>query len=537
MAKRSRQSGTYDALIVGAGFAGLYALYRMRAMGLSALVIEQGGGIGGTWYWNRYPGARCDVESLQYSYSFSDDVQQEWNWTERFASQGEILKYINFVADKFDLTRDIEFNTRVVSAKYVEDNSDWQLETDKGETFRSRFLIFATGCLSVPIEPELAGLDHFEGKILRTSQWPHQPVDFSGQRVAVVGTGSSGVQTIPAVAQEAKHLYVLQRTPNYTVPGHNRPMQPEFENEWKAHYQERRLEALATRSNNLFNAGIVPGREVSWEEREREFESRWQTGGLGFAYAYPDLTSDPEVNKHASDFVRRKILEKVRNPEVAASLTPTDYSIGGRRLCVDNGYYETFNRDNVTLVDLRKKPFVTMTKHGFKVEGAEYEIDALILATGFDAITGALARVDIRGRDGLALRDKWADGPSAYLGLAVAGFPNMFTITGPGSPSVLSNMVVSVEIHVNWIAECIDFVRRNGKSTIEAKEAFEQQWVERVAAFAGVTLISKTKSWYTGANVPGKTSKVPLYMNGAHNYKKEIEMAGPSSSYGGFEIR
>ena len=536
MSDRTNATESYDAIIVGAGFAGLYALHRLQGLGLSAVVLEQGDGIGGTWFWNRYPGARCDVESLQYSYSFSEEFQQEWKWSERFASQGEILHYINVAADRFGLREHIRLNVRATAAAFSDDQDIWIIGTENGSKLRSKFLIFATGCLSVPIDPNIAGLEKFEGKIYRTSKWPKEPVDFSGQRIAVVGTGSSGIQAIPVLAQEAEHLYVLQRTPNYVVPGRNSPMDAEYERDWKAHYREHRLAALETRSNNLFGAGTSPGSELSAEEREREFESRWQAGGLGFSYAFPDLTTHPEVNKQASEFVRRKIAEKVPDPQVAGSLAPTEYGIGGRRLCVDNGYYETFNRDNVTLVDLRRDPLVSMTSRGFRTERADFGIDALVLATGFDALTGALMKVAIHGRDGRSLRDKWKDNPSNYLGLAVAGFPNMFVITGPGSPSVLSNMVISIEQHVDWIAECLDYLRKHGRNRIEVKQESEDNWGRHISEISEGSLIKKTRSWYTGANVEGKPRSVFIYMGGAKRYKEELETAGSSTGYQGFQL-
>ncbi|RUZ77966.1 NAD(P)/FAD-dependent oxidoreductase [Mesorhizobium sp. M7A.F.Ca.US.006.01.1.1] len=527
---------THDVVIVGAGFAGLYALYRMKEMGLSAIVLERGDGIGGTWHWNRYPGARCDVESLQYSYSFSDEVQQEWKWSERFASQGEILRYIHFVADKFGLRKFVELNTGVVAATYDDDDAMWTTRTADGRLLRTRYIIFATGCLSVPIEPDIPGLDRFAGNIYRTSTWPKTPVDFTGRRVAVVGTGSSGIQAVPVIALEARHLFVLQRTPNYSIPGRNSPMDQEYEADWKRNYAQRRQAALQTRSSNLFNAGTIPGREVSAEDREREFERRWEAGGLGFTYCYPDITMDPDVNKHASEFVRRKVAQKVKDPKVAASLVPTEYGIGGRRLCVDNGYYETFNRDNVTMVDLRNEPLLGMTQGGFATQRGEYEIDDLVLATGFDAFTGALNRIDVRGRAGVSLREKWADGPANYLGLTVTGFPNMFTVTGPGSPSVLSNVVISIQQHVDWITECLEFLRQHGRTTIEAKPESEEAWGRHIAGIAEGTLISKTKSWYTGTNVTGKTNRYFLYMGGTVRYLQEINQAGRESGYSGFTI-
>ncbi len=529
-------ASTHDAIVVGAGFAGLYALLRLRNLGLSTVVLERGEDVGGTWFWNRYPGARCDVESLQYSYSFSDELQQEWSWSERFASQGEILRYINYVADRFDLRRDITLNTSVVRAHYDDASGLWDIASADGRAYRARYLVFATGCLSVPVEPQIDGLDAFQGRILRTSTWPKDGVDFAGKRVAIIGTGSSGIQCTPVIAEQADHLFVLQRTPNYSVPGRNQPMDPGFERDWKKNYREHRLAALATRSNNLFDAGTVPGRQVPFEEREREFKRRWQTGGLGFVYAYPDMTSDPEVNKHATDFVHRKIAEKIRNADIAARLVPTEYPIGGRRLCVDNGYYETFNRGNVTLVDLRTEPLLGMTRNGFRTEGGEHVIDMLVLATGFDAFTGALSRIDVRGRNGLALNEKWADGPANYLGICVSGFPNMFMITGPGSPSVLSNVVLAIEHHVDWIADCIAHARAKRAMAIEANSDAEVEWVNKVAALAQGTLISKTKSWYTGANVAGKTNKYFLYMGGIPAYVRELQQAGPDNDYPGLRI-
>jgi len=523
-----------DALVVGAGFAGLYALHRLRGLGLSARILEKAPELGGTWYWNCYPGARCDVESLQYSFSFSDEIQQEWSWSERFASQGEILRYLNFVADRLDLRHDIIVDCHIGAANFDEAAARWTLEDGNGRRFAARFLIFATGVLSAPIEPVIPGLSKFQGRVLRTSTWPREPIEFTGRRVAVVGTGSSGTQAIPEIAVAAKQLYVLQRTPNYAIPGRNRPMEPGFEREWKTRYREHREAALQTRNNNLFDAGVTPGRELSFEEREREFEKRWQRGGLAFTYGFPDTTLDPDVNRQASDFVRRKIAERVRDPAVAARLTPSDYGIGGRRLCVENGYYETFNRDNVTLVDLREEPLRTMTAGGFATAAREYAIDDLVLATGFDAFTGALARIDIRGRGGASLADKWCDGPDNYLGLMVAGFPNMFMVTGPGSPSVLSNVVISIEQHIDWIADCLRHLAETGLRTIEPRPEAEAEWVAHLAELAGRTLIYRTKSWYTGANVEGKPNRPFMYMGGTDRYVREIAEAGPGAGYPGF---
>jgi cation diffusion facilitator CzcD-associated flavoprotein CzcO len=494
-----------DLVVVGAGFSGLYMLHRARGLGLTTRVFETGSGVGGTWYWNRYPGARCDVESLEYSYQFSEELQQEWVWTERYAGQPEILRYLEHAADRFDLRRDIQFDTRVVSAHFDETNSAWSVRTDDGSETTSRFLVMATGCLSSANVPEFPGLSSFRGRVLHTGVWPHEPVDLSGLRVGVIGTGSSGVQSIPVIAAQALRLTVFQRTATYSVPAHNHPLDDEEQQAVKADYagfRERNSQmifALGSRTPLSERLAL----ETEPEERDKVFEERWHQGGLPFLGSFMDLLLDPTANETAAEFVRSKIRGTVRDPRVAELLSPRTV-IGCKRLCVDSGYYETFNRDNVELVDVSGTPIEEITPSGVRVGGREYELDCIVLATGFDAMTGALSRVDIRGREGTSLRDAWSEGPRTYLGLAVSGFPNMFTITGPGSPSVLTNMIVSIEHHVNWVSDCIEHLNRSGYASIEATCESQDAWVEHVNAIAGFTLFPTCNSWYLGANVPGK---------------------------------
>ena len=501
---------SHDLVIVGAGFAGMYMLHRARQMGLSAQVFEAGGGVGGTWYWNRYPGARCDVESMEYSYSFDEDLQREWHWTERFAAQPEILRYAQHVAERFGLLDGIRFRTRVLAAHYDEAADQWCVRTrgeDGGEEreCRARWLVMATGCLSSANLPEIPGRDSFEGERFHTGLWPHEGVDFSGKRVGVIGTGSSALQSIPIIAEQAKELVVFQRTATYAVPARNAPLDPEYEARIKADYA-----AFRARNRKMQNAfGSVMARNESSalaatpEERERAFTERWQRGGLVFLGAFGDLMLSREANDFAAGFVRARIAETVRDPETARRLMPTQI-IGCKRLCIDTGYYETYNRPNVRLVDLSEAPIEAITPKGVRTGGREYELDSLVFATGFDAMTGSLLKIDVRGRGGRRLRDKWAAGPRTWLGLGIAGFPNLFTVSGPGSPSVLTNMIVSIEQHVEWISGCIAYMRAHGHRAIEATPQAEEGWVAHVNAVADRTLFPGCNSWYLGANVPGK---------------------------------
>jgi cyclohexanone monooxygenase len=530
-----KENRAYDVLIVGAGFAGLYSVHRFRSLGFRVRAFEAGSDIGGTWFWNRYPGARCDIESMQYSYSFSEEIQQEWNWTEYYASQPEILRYINFVADKLELRRDIQLNTRITAARFDEQENRWELVTESGERFIGRFVVMATGCLSIPLEPNFPGLQEFSGDVYRTFDWPKEDVDFAGKRVGLIGTGSSGIQVAPILAERVRHLTVFQRTPHYSIPAHNRPLEADYVRGWKENYKERRRAARLTRNSTLNDAGTRPGIECTREEREREFARRWNvTGGIGYIYSFPDVTTSDEVNRQASDYVRGRIAATVRSPSTAATLTPPDYGIGGKRICVDTNYYEMFNRDNVSLVDIRANPIVEITPRGVRTTAAEHELDVLVLAIGFDAMTGALTRIDIRGRAGASLREHWSEGPKTYLGLSIAGFPNLFIITGPGSPSVFANMVTSIEQHVDWIADCLAAMLRDHRCTVEPTPQAEEAWFAHVNEVGGRTILAKAgNSWYVGANVPGKPRVVMPYMGGAATYIEKIE-AIARENYTGF---
>ncbi|PHK96056.1 cyclohexanone monooxygenase [Pseudoroseomonas rhizosphaerae] len=512
----------FDALIIGAGFAGLYQLHMLRdRLGLKARVLEAGSGVGGTWYWNRYPGARCDSESYYYSYSFSDSLQQEWSWSERYPEHGEIRRYLDHVADKFDLKRDIQFGTRVASAEYDAAANLWHVRTEGGEAFSARFLITAVGCLSAANIPKIPGLESFGGQWYHTGRWPQEDVDFTGKRVGLIGTGSTGIQATPVIAEKAAHLTVFQRTANYSIPARNGPVSAEELREIKANYAAIREKARATINGHPFDISPDSALDVAEEERLARYEKAWETGGLRFRAAFRDLLTDKAANDTASDFIRAKIRSIVKDPKVAEMLTPKDHPFATKRPPIDSHYFETFNRDNVTLVDIKATPIAEITPAGIRTSEREHPLDIIVFATGFDAMTGPLLAMDIRGRDGVALREAWAAGPRSYLGLQVAGFPNLFTITGPGSPSVLTNMPVAIEQHVEWITGCIDHMRKNGLQRIEPEAEAAERWVEHVNEAANATLLPlANSSWYLGANVPGKPRVFMPYAGGMANYAR-----------------
>jgi len=522
-----------DAVIVGAGFAGLYALYKLRELGMTAHAFEAGQDVGGVWYWNRYPGARCDVESMQYSYSFSEALQQEWTWSERFASQPEILRYLNHVAYRFDLRRDISFGARVTAAHFDEASALWTVETDQGDHITARFCIMASGMLSAARAPDLPGIDTFAGPCHHTGSWPHEAVDFRGKQVGIIGTGSSGIQAVPVVAEQAAHLFVFQRTPNFVIPARNSPLGAEAERFWKDDYAAHR--ARARQVGTFYEFSNTSARDASPDARAAEYARRWQQGGVNFVHAYNDIYLDQQSNETAADFVRERIRDAVPDPAVAEKLSPRDHPLGTKRICVGSEYYETFNRGNVTLVDLRAEPIEAITPGGVRTSAREYGLDMLLLATGYDAMTGALTRIDITGRHGLALRDKWADGPRNYLGLMTAGFPNLFIVTGPGSPSVLVNMVIGIEQHIDWIAACLHHMEQTGTATIEPEEAAEDAWVDHVNAEANLTLFPQANSWYLGANVPGKKRVFMPYVGGIGRYRVRCDEVA-ARGYEGFTL-
>ena len=548
-AARRTPAATCDVLIVGAGFAGLYMLHRARQLGLSAQVIEAGSGVGGTWYWNRYPGARCDVESLEYSYGFDEALQQEWRWSERFAPQPEILAYARHVAHRFDLERDIRFNTRVIRAVFDEAASRWHVTarraTSNGEDeqgsapheVRAQFVVMATGCLSSANLPVIPGIDSFQGARYHTGHWPHEPVDFTGLRVGIIGTGSSAVQSIPVIAKQARELHVFQRTAAYSVPAHNAPLDAQYEAKIKADYagfRARNLTMPAAFGSNL-QAGTASALAAEPGALTQAFEARWRAGGLGFSRAFTDIILNKEANALAASFVRSKIRELVHDPEKAALLSPAQ-PIACKRLCVDSGYYDAFNQPHVHLTDIsgdgNSGGIDEITPQGLRAAGRDFELDAIVFATGFDAMTGALNKIDIRGRSGAALADKWHAGPLNYLGLSVNGFPNLFTISGPGSPSVLTNMIVSIEQHVRWIGDCMVWLRTQGHQLIEATADAERDWVAHVNTVASQTIYPSCNSWYLGANVPGKT-RVFMPLPGFPAYVEKCE-AVVAAGYAGF---
>ncbi len=526
-----------DVIVIGAGFAGLYALYRLRdVQGLRARVFEAGDGVGGTWYWNRYPGARCDSESYIYSYSFSKALEQEWQWSSKYPDQPEILRYLNHVADRFELRPDIQLGTRVRSAHFDESGPCWQVETEAGERVSARFLVTAVGCLSAANVPKIPGLDRFQGRWVHTGQWPADGVDFVDKRVALIGTGSTGIQATPRIAAVARHLTVFQRTPNYTIPARNAPLSADDWAEIKAVYPEIRQRARDGRAGFPFTLAGERALDFSEAERNAVYEALWQEGGFKFLYAsFGDILRDKAANATAAEFIRAKIREIVKDPEIARRLCPTDHPYGSKRPPIDTDYFDTFNRANVSLVDLRESPLVEITQKGIRTQAAEHAVDLIVFATGFDAMTGSLLRIDIRGAEGRRLADAWEFGPRTYLGLQVAGFPNLFTITGPGSPSVLVNMPVAIEQHVDWIGDCIDYMGRNGLRRIAARPDAQEAWVEHVNEAARETLFYEAKSWYLGCNIPGKPEVFMPYVGGQPAYRKrcdEVARAG----YDGFEL-
>ena len=525
-----------DVVVVGAGFSGLYLLHRLSALGTPTPVFETASGVGGTWYWNRYPGARCDVESMQYSYSFSEELQQEWQWSEKFSAQPEILGYADHVADRFDLRHDIQFNTEVTAAHFNEAGRCWNVETSHGDRVSAKFLVMATGCLSSTRMPDFKGLESYTGKTYHTGMWPHEEVDFSGQRVGIVGTGSSAIQAIPVIAEQAAHLTVFQRTPNYSIPSRNGPMTPEYEHDWKSDYESFRAAARGSKNGVLTNPNEVSALAVSEEERQQVYERRWEGGGTYFMAAFNDLATNQQSNDTAAAFVRDKIRNIVDDPEVAELLVAKDYPIGTKRICVDTNYFETFNRDNVTLVDVRDAPIEEITETGLVTDGRRFEFDAIVFATGFDAMTGTLLKMDIQGRGGLTLGKKWEAGPRTYLGLMSEGFPNMFMITGPGSPSVLSNMMVSLQQHVDWVVDSLEYLRSGGLDAIEPLREAEDEWVEHVNAVAHQTLFPQANSWYMGANIPGKPRLFMPYIGGVGTYREECDEI-VAKGYKGFRLQ
>lgn len=526
----------FDAVVVGAGFSGLYMLHHLRRLGLTARIFEAASGVGGTWYWNRYPGARCDSESWVYCYSFSKELLQEWTWSERYPAQPEIERYLNYVADRFDLRRDIQFNTRVTAATFDEPSGRWRITTDRGDEVWATYFITAVGCLSADNLPKFKGLETFQGEWYHTGRWPQHEVDFTGKRVGVIGTGATGIQVVPEVAKVAKHVWVFQRTPNFAIPGQNKPLSPEFIREVKEKYDQ--IWEIVRRSpgglpiEGTERSALSVAQDELWEIYERA----WQKGGFYFLFeTFGDILVNAEANETACEFIRSKIREIVRDPEVAEALCPNDHPYGTKRPPLEHGYYDAFNRDNVSLVNVRRSPIEEITPTGIRTKDGAYDLDVIIFATGFDALTGPLTRIDIRGRDGLTLKQKWESGPRNYLGVAVHGFPNMFTITGPLSPSVLTNMPTAISQHVEWIADCLGYMRDHGYHLIEATTEAEDEWVAHSNEVAEQTLYPRANSWYVGANIPGKPRVFMVYVGGLQNYREHCHEIA-AKGYEGFTL-
>jgi len=532
-----------DALVIGAGFSGMYQLICLRdRLGLKVRVLEAADGVGGTWYWNRYPGARCDSESHSYCYGFSPELLEQWEWSERYPEQPEILRYLNHVADRFDLRRDISFNTRVIGAEYDAAANRWVVRTEGGETFRAQYLITAVGCLSSANVPKIPGLEGFQGQWVHTGLWPHEGVDFAGKRVGQIGTGSTGIQAVPVIAGQVAnkpggHLTVFQRTANYSIPARNGPLSDEFKQYVKAHHAEIRRVMHSTPNGHPFVISSRKVAESTPEERQRIYEEGWAKGGLQFRAAYQDLLVDEAANATAAAFIKAKIRDVVKDPATAAMLADIDHPFAAKRPPIDSEYFEAFNRDDVSLVDVRADPVAEITPTGLRLEsGRGFDLDIIVFATGFDAMTGPLLRMDITGRGGVKLADMWAAGPRTYLGLQVAGFPNLFTMTGPGSPSVLCNMPVAIEQHAEWIADCIAHMRRKGVQAIETTEEAMEGWGAHVNEVANATLLPKaTHSWYLGANVPGKPRVFMPYAGGMVRYRETCAEVA-ANGYAGFVL-
>lgn len=525
-----------DAVVLGAGFAGLYMLHQLRSKGFSTIVCEAGDGVGGVWYWNRYPGARCDIESIYYNYTFSKELYEEWTWTSRFPEQAEILRYLNYVADRFQLRTDIQFNTRVTAAHFDEERHKWIVYLNDGQHILAKYFITGIGCLSAANVPNIQGLQRFSGNWYHTGHWPREKVDFTGKRVGIIGTGSSGIQAIPVIAKEAEQLTVFQRTPQYTIPARNHPYDENFIKETKQNFEALKQSMRNSISGTPFAQNQQSAMEDSDDKRMAVFEKAWAQGGFAFAATYDDLLTNEQSNEKAAEFIRSKIRQIVKDPVVAEKLCPK-YMYGTKRQVLDSDYFEAYNRENVVLVDVKESPIKKITETGIQTTDEHYDLDSIIFATGYDGMTGPLFKIDIRGRNGETLKEKWEDGASVqtYLGLTTAGFPNLFMITGPESPSVLVNMPIAIEQHVEWIAQCIDYLREHDIDLVEPNKDAEEAWSKHCQEIANTTLYVKGDSWYTGANIEGKPRSFLIYLGGFDYYTKHCHEVA-QNNYEGFKL-
>ncbi|MBL4837930.1 MAG: NAD(P)/FAD-dependent oxidoreductase [Kordiimonadaceae bacterium] len=537
----TQAANNVDVVIVGAGFAGLYTLYNLRNQGLKVILLDAAGGVGGTWYWNRYPGVRVDIESMEYSYSFSEELQQEWSWSERYASQAELLRYLNHVADRFDLRKNICLNTRVAATVFDEKTDKWEVETDSGRKITASFCVMATGFLSAANQPKFPGMESFEGEQYHTARWPEGGVDFAGKRVGVIGTGSSGIQVISEIGSKVGHLNVFQRTASFSIPLRNCPMPKDYEKSFKENYPEWRRLQREESFGGYVSCNYKPverltqnAMDISPEERLAVYEDRYKSGGLSMYFNFPDVFVDKAANDTIADFLRGKIKERVNDPETAELLTPRGYPALVRRLCADTGYYETYNQDNVDLVDVSGGE-IELTPKGIEVKGKEYELDCIIFATGYDALTGALTNIDIRGEGGRQLKEEWSDGPRTALGMMTAGFPNMFFLNGPGSPCPFYQPVLLGEEQGGWVGDWIMDMRAKGLTRMGAKKSFQNEWVEHSSEVVNATLFPLANSWYMGKNIPGKSSVGLVYFGEPADYRKRCANVLPSG-YDGFEL-
>tara|TARA_R110002126_G_scaffold2848_8_gene15761 strand:+ start:2863 stop:4497 length:1635 start_codon:yes stop_codon:yes gene_type:complete len=536
MMKSSKPAERVGMIVVGAGFGGMYAVHKFREMGYDVVGIEAGGDVGGVWYWNRYPGARCDLMSVDYSYGFSDEIQQEWTWSEQFAAQPEILAYANFVADRLDLRKSFRFETRVTSAIWDEAEKIWRVTTNKGDVLEAPFCIMSTGPLSVPKDPDIDGIDRFKGRILRAQKWPHEKIDFAGKRVGLIGTGSSGIQIVQEVGRQAGELFVYQRTPSWTLPMRNHDLDDAYVKEMKRHYPAMRAAMKMNPTGGTRPVSTRPFFSLPPSQRRDVMEHAWQDGGHTFLAAFSDLLSNQEANDQVADFVREKIGEIVDDPKAAEALKPRGYPIFARRPCLDTEYYETYNLPNVHLKDCLTDPIVEITEKGIRTEDGETELDILIFATGYDALTGALLAFDVVGRDGRTLKEKWQSGPRSYLGLMIEGFPNLFSTCGPNGPAALANIISISENDVDWIADVTTHMAKAGLASIEPTLTAEDRWMKVVAELAEKSLVRKANTWWVGSNVKGKPTGLTMFVGGFNKYREYCD-AAKQNDYADFSFK